>query len=675
MTLPLNTDLMPLATSAVNPPAPLTTTQIDLLWRNRQTSSSGFGSNYLWEMKDTVAVASTKLLDVINADWSVVGTGDANKDGIADYYWRNSATGQNVCWLMNNQDTTARIVLLQPVVDLAWNIVAVGDMNGDGAADLLWRNPTTGVNVWWVMQGLEYKELRIITPLDPIHKDWEIKGVGDVDQDGQLDIFWSNRTTKQMVWWVMDGLQSSSRGFSIEPDSGGGTAIGTADFNNDKLPDIVLRNNQTGEASLLLMDRATLLDRYSIATIDLAWDIVGLVPRTQIVAPALTSPTIVSPDPVLPIAPNTSARFFKRNQLTDQTPDRSYAFNVNQTGVFTANLTGLTGDMDVQLVQDSNGNGMVDGGESILAWQWERGTTRESLRRFINPGNYLIRVKGPQTGLYSLSSNFTPALSDTNKFKLVLNFGVGTETLNQSAKDAIASAARFWEEVIPERSAITQFKDLTINILGAADVVSNLASGAPLVSTSNGSLFLVGGEAILNTVRFDLFNRDPNYLRSVMLHEFAHTLGFGTIWEPLTFPTLNQTIGRSLVNRTTQTYNGNTYAGFAYGELLGQVGQGLAVPIDDVYAHWSESVFKQELLTPFIEPNGTVMPVSALTLSSLRDLGWRINYGAAQAYGLPQIVPSEPIVLPVLTAVASQNNQNLVHLPNDREADFLEFAA
>lgn len=671
MTLPLNTDLMPLETSAVNPPAPLTTTQIDLLWRNRQTSSSGFGSNYLWEMKDTAVTGSIKLPDVMDANWRVVGTADTNKDGVVDFFWRNSATGHNVCWQMNSQGGILKGVMLQSVEDTTWNIVGVGDVNGDGETDLLWRNPTNGINVWWVMQGTEYKESRIITPLDPVNKDWEIKGVGDVDQDGQLDIFWSNRTTKQMVWWVMDGLQNSSRSFLIGADSGGGTAIGTADFNNDKLPDIVLRNNQTGEASLLLMDSATVLDRYSIAAIDLAWDIVGLVPRTQVVGPALTSPTIGTPDQVLPIAPNTSARFFKRDQLTGQASDRSYAFNVDQTGVFTANLTGLTGDIDVQLVQDSNGNGRVDEEESILAWQWERGTTRESLRRFIGPGNYLIRVKGPQTGLYSLSSNFIPALSDINKFKLVLNFGVGTETLNQSARDAIASAARFWEEVIPERSAITQFKDLTVNILGAADIASNLASGAPLVSTSNGNLFLVGGEAILNTVRFDLFNRDPNYLRSVMLHEFAHALGFGTIWEPLTFPTLNQTIGRSLVNRTTQTYNGNTYAGFAYGELLGQVGQGLAVPIDEVYAHWSESVFKQEIMTPFAEPNGTVMPVSTLTLSSLRDLGWRVNYGAAQAYGLPRILPSEPITLAVLTAVAPQKNQDLVNAHDG----FLEFAA
>jgi hypothetical protein len=113
-------------------------------------------------------------------------------------------------------------------------------------------------------------------------------------------------------------------------------------------------------------------------------------------------------------------------------------------------------------------------------------------------------------------------------------------------------------------------------------------------------------------------------------------LGFGTIWEPIVFPTLGQSIGRSFINRSTRTYNGNTYAGYAYGDLLGQFGNGVAVPIDEVFAHWSESVFDPELMTTFAEVAGVAMPASALTLSALRDLGWRVNYGAAQAYALPQ---------------------------------------
>ena len=116
-TPPLTTDLMAPTPLAVNPPLMTTTTQIDLLWRNRQTASSGFGQNYLWEMKDTVAMASLKLPDVMDANWSVVGTADTNRDGVGDIFWRNSATGQNLCWQMNRQGTILNGVMLQTVAD------------------------------------------------------------------------------------------------------------------------------------------------------------------------------------------------------------------------------------------------------------------------------------------------------------------------------------------------------------------------------------------------------------------------------------------------------------------------------------------------------------------------------------------------------------------------------
>ncbi len=35
------------------------------------------------------------------------------------------------------------------VPNMAWNIGAVGDYNGDGRADLMWRNTSTGANVIW----------------------------------------------------------------------------------------------------------------------------------------------------------------------------------------------------------------------------------------------------------------------------------------------------------------------------------------------------------------------------------------------------------------------------------------------------------------------------------------------------------------------------------------------
>jgi hypothetical protein len=35
------------------------------------------------------------------------------------------------------------------VTNLAWQIVATGDFNGDGRSDVLWRNTGTGADVIW----------------------------------------------------------------------------------------------------------------------------------------------------------------------------------------------------------------------------------------------------------------------------------------------------------------------------------------------------------------------------------------------------------------------------------------------------------------------------------------------------------------------------------------------
>ncbi len=644
----------PLTNTPVNTP-------IDLLWRNLSPTSPAFGKNIVWNLSGSANLAGPEyrsyreLTQVADANWSVAAVADYNRDGNSDYLWRNSETGMNLWWEMDANGTGILKITMLTSVPTDWTIVGAIDANRDQDPDILWRNTKTGSHVWWHMQGAQIKTVKEIQGLAAL--DWDIKGVGDVDQNGAIDIFWSHQTTGTMVWWLMNDttqgatIQSS---LTISADPKGGRAQAIADFNSDGQFDIVLRNFTTGENTLWIMDRDVVLDSYALTTLtDSNWQLDALVPRNKPVGnpPVLSTNGVTDP---IPGAVKDGPRFFDRHQLNGKTSatgtDKIYSFKVTESGIFTANLTGLTQDADVQLIQDSNGNGFLDAGESVLALEWQRGTTRESLRTFIQTGSYLIQVKNYslQAAQYSLSSNFLAALSDPQAFKIQLNFKTGTETLSLAARNAIVSAAQFWENAIVTSTGITQLKNLSIDILGGTIADPNtLAYASPYVTTDGVKILITSAEATLNLSKYSIFNNDPAYLRGIMIHEFAHALGLGTLWTPIDFGGTRGKVGRSWIDAATATYTANSYAGYAYGNLLGVDGA-VAVPIDRAdLSHWDETRFDTELLTPYTEGSGVPMPVSVLTLAALRDLGWRINLAAAQPYGLPVVAP---VVVPESSA-------------------------
>jgi hypothetical protein len=57
---------------------------------------------------------------------------------------------------------------LRTVPDPAWRIVAVGDFDGDGKSDILWRNSSSGENYLYPMDGTTIKPtegyLRTVPP-------------------------------------------------------------------------------------------------------------------------------------------------------------------------------------------------------------------------------------------------------------------------------------------------------------------------------------------------------------------------------------------------------------------------------------------------------------------------------------------------------------------------------
>jgi len=76
-------------------------------------------------------------------------------DGMADILWRNSSTGENGMWLMNGS-SIASFAQLYQISDQNWQIAATGDFDGDGKSDILWRNSSTGQMGIWFMNGLSF---------------------------------------------------------------------------------------------------------------------------------------------------------------------------------------------------------------------------------------------------------------------------------------------------------------------------------------------------------------------------------------------------------------------------------------------------------------------------------------------------------------------------------------
>ena len=115
-------------------------------------------------------------------------------------------------------------------------------------------------------------------------------------------------------------------------------------------------------------------------------------------------------------------------------------------------------------------------------------------------------------------------------------------------------------------------------------------------------------------------------LADVILHEMGHVLGFGTLF----------------ARRGLVTGSGGMDPRFlgpaAAREWAALEGTG-GVPLANTggagtrEGHWRELIFGDELMTGFL--SGAERPISRLSLAAFEDLGYRVDYAAADAYALP----------------------------------------
>ncbi|MBV6342060.1 VCBS repeat-containing protein [Candidatus Magnetobacterium casense] len=217
----------------------------DALWRDSST-----GDIYIWLMKDTAISAGDFVVKALPLDWDIVGVGDFNGDGKSDIVLRNSQ-GDIYMWLMDRTKISTGGYASRGLPG-GWALKATDDFDNDGKADMLWQNTSTGDVYVWLMDGANIKNAGHIAM--NVGAEWELKGVADLDGDKKSDIIWQNTNNGAVFVWLMDITSISKGDYVATGISGNWQLKAVADFNGDGKADMLWQNTSTGDLYLWLMD-------------------------------------------------------------------------------------------------------------------------------------------------------------------------------------------------------------------------------------------------------------------------------------------------------------------------------------------------------------------------------------------------------------------------------------
>lgn len=224
--------------------------------------------------------------------------------------------------------------------------------------------------------------------------------------------------------------------------------------------------------------------------------------------------------------------------------------------------------------------------------------------------------------------------SDANDFSIEVKFGAGTTDFTTEMKAAIEDAADVWEDAILQ-SSFSKEHTLTIEVRGedlGADGFEAKASleAMALRRSPEGNFLPTEGNSTVNTntEMRQKFAENREYFTNLMAHEFGHVMGIGTLWK------VNDLIDTDLGGYRADTQAGNVYNTNRLTETNIPLTTGQGKGSDDL--HWREEIFDNELMTHEGESIGSSEPLSIMTLASLEDLGWNVNYRVSDVFPNPE---------------------------------------
>ena len=196
----------------------------DILWQHS-----------LWQHSDGTIVAGGRQLGLAPAGFQIQGIGDFDGDGDSDILWRDDDAGV-LTWELENGEFAGEHS--QPAAPHTWQVAGTGDFDGDGDDDIVWRHEEGAVTIW-EMEDNAY----VVNHNQPqAATTWQIAGTRDFDGDGNDDILWRHDEGAVTIWEMQDNGYVVNHNLGVVPTTW--QIGGTGDFDSDGDDDVLWHHEE-----------------------------------------------------------------------------------------------------------------------------------------------------------------------------------------------------------------------------------------------------------------------------------------------------------------------------------------------------------------------------------------------------------------------------------------------
>lgn len=136
--------------------------------------------------------------------------GDMDGSGVSDLFWFNPTASQFAYWLMDTDSSgaVARVGSRTFNITPGYFVGAIGDLNGDGLADVVFTSNNDDLYLWTNNGAGGFTSKK----LESYPAGWLLVGAGDIDGDGQDDLLWLNPSQCEFGYWLMkNGVHKSTK--------------------------------------------------------------------------------------------------------------------------------------------------------------------------------------------------------------------------------------------------------------------------------------------------------------------------------------------------------------------------------------------------------------------------------------------------------------------------------